>query len=287
MGQADGGCVCGSTTTSLCHPRADICVAGVCNLGNADDGEDCGDPADTACDDPDSCQDGSCVQNTEPSGTDCDDDDLPNTTCDRPDTCNGFGACEPNHAENTTVCGPQPGECDLEPRCDGAGSCQAAAPASADLACGDQSESECDHADTCDGSGACQTNFEGAGNACGDDTDGECSAPDTCDGAGECDPHHALQGVACGDQSVACLNDDACDGAGVCSDEGVISPCALQGVVLAGGAPAPGVTVEVVGGDTTTTDVNGEYELDVPVEEPFLMHVGDAPGYWGSVEVRG
>jgi len=285
MGEVAEGCVCGSTATSQCHPRADVCVAGICNPGNAPNGEDCGDPGDTACDDPDSCLNGSCVQNAEPSGTDCDDDDLPNTVCDRPDTCDGFGTCDPNHADPLTVCDEQPGDCWLEPRCDGGGSCQAAAPASADLACGNQTETSCDHADTCDGAGECDSNLAAPGVACGDDTDGECTAPDSCDGAGACDPNHALSGVACGDQGMSCLNDDSCDGAGVCEDQGFVTPCALQGTVRADGVPVAGVIVEVVGGDAATTDVDGEYEIEVPVQAPFLMRVGDAPGYWGSVRV--
>lgn len=288
-------CLCGSSARNECHPGADVCIDGTCRLGHQQfapngvttDGTPCGNgvPTDAQCDNPDQCQDGVCDENGEPPGTPCG-DQATDTTCNRPDTCNGFGSCDQGWAPASTICGALPGECWLEPRCTGTGACAAAAPAPPSTACGDDDETVCDLADSCDGAGGCDTNYASSATACGDTLDDVCTHPDSCDGAGSCDPNHEPAGTLCGDTGQTCIADDTCNAGGVCVDGAVTSPCTVHGLVLADGVGAPGVPVAVVGGDSATTDANGEYDLDVPVQAQFLLQVGDSPGYWGLVRVR-
>jgi hypothetical protein len=56
----------------------------------------CGDPTDTDCDNPDTCDgNSSCVDNLEPVDTPCGDSTA--TDCTDPDTCDGSGTCESNN----------------------------------------------------------------------------------------------------------------------------------------------------------------------------------------------
>jgi len=160
-------CLCGSNARNDCHPGPDVCIAGTCRKGHeqfapdgiSTDGDPCGDgvPTNAECDNPDQCLNGVCEQNGNPVGTPCG-DQVTDTTCDQPDACDGFGSCDARWALDTTVCGAQAGECWLEPRCDGLGSCASAAPAPPATSCGDDTETMCDLADSCDGSGDCQPN---------------------------------------------------------------------------------------------------------------------------------
>lgn len=297
LGETTEGCLCGRTgPLTQCLPGPDVCVAGAClpghelyapeGAGGTTDTLPCGDEGVSECDAADSCLNGTCQQNPAAPGTGCG-DQATDTTCDGADSCDGFGNCEDNVAPFNTVCGELPGECWLEPRCDGGGSCQAAQPVGPGTACGDSAESACDHADTCDGTGDCQSNWESPGSACGDESSTACTAADTCDATGDCQPNHAASGTACGDQGVTCVNDDACDGDGFCTDNGVTSPCTIRGVVLANGVAQAGVAVELVGlAESTTTNADGQFELQAPLLEDVLLRIGDAPGYWGVLEVR-
>src|SRR6185295_6457188 len=73
-------------------------------------GTACGNPADTSCSNPDTCDGfGLCMTNDESAGTGCSDGD----PCTANDQCNGSGAC---NSGAPTVCGP----CEA---CDGASGC--------------------------------------------------------------------------------------------------------------------------------------------------------------------
>ena len=157
-------------------------------------GSSCGDPSDTDCDNPDSCDaGGNCLSNYELNGVAC--GDSGDTDCDNPDTCDGAGVCLDNY----------------EP---------------ADTGCGDSSDTECDNPDTCDGSGVCESNYEPALTACGDAGDTDCDDPDTCDGGGACAPNHTASGTACTPDANECT-DDECDGSGACGhpDSAPGTPC--------------------------------------------------------------
>jgi hypothetical protein len=105
------------------------------------------------------------------------------SVCDNPDTCNGAGACLANNEPTTTLCRADAGQCDVAEYCDGAGNCPSDAFEPAGTACGDQSSGQCDAADTCNGAGVCQANNVANGTACDDNN--ACTDSDSCQ-AGVC-----------------------------------------------------------------------------------------------------
>jgi len=77
----------------------------------------CGDPGDTVCDDPDSCDAvGNCQANYEPPTTLC---RAAVGECDAPDNCDGASAACPADAKLTTECRPSVHVCDAAEFCDG------------------------------------------------------------------------------------------------------------------------------------------------------------------------
>jgi len=81
----------------------DFCVSGLCTHPPEPEGLACGDPTDTECDNPDTCDGtGFCQDNFEAEGFACGD---PTTTqCDNPDVCDGTGACTDNFRADGTSC---------------------------------------------------------------------------------------------------------------------------------------------------------------------------------------
>jgi hypothetical protein len=80
-------------------------------------GTACGDPGDTICDNPDSCDaSGVCLANYEPATTLC---RAAAGVCDAPDYCDGASAECPADAKLTSVCRPSVHECDAAEVCDG------------------------------------------------------------------------------------------------------------------------------------------------------------------------
>ncbi len=81
-----------------------------------------------------------------------------NSQCDHPDSCDGAGNCNPRIEPSGAACGSSTvTECNLADTCDGAGTCQANL-RPAGFACGSSSTTPCDAADTCNGVGTCLTN---------------------------------------------------------------------------------------------------------------------------------
>jgi len=163
---------------------ADTCTPSGCQ-SLALDGQPCGDPADTE--------------------------------CTHPDTCDTNGICQPNNEDPGTFCGVAGTECKNQDTCDGAGSCTDNGFKDPETPCGDPSDNECTHPDTCDGAGTCLANNEDAGTFCGD-AGTECINQDTCDSAGSCtDNGFKSPTTPCGDPSqTACTDPDTCNGAGAC-----------------------------------------------------------------------
>jgi len=79
----------------------------------------------------------------EPAGTAC--GDPSDSVCDNPNTCNATGFCLDNFEPTTTLCRDDAGDCDVPEYCDGGGSCPANAYEPAGTACGDPSDSVCDN----------------------------------------------------------------------------------------------------------------------------------------------
>lgn len=100
----------------------DFCQSGLCTHPPEPAGLTCGDPTNTDCDNPDTCDGGgSCVDNFEGAGFACGDSN--NDQCDNPDTCNGSGSCLDNFETAGTPCND--GDvCSGSDACDGGGACE-------------------------------------------------------------------------------------------------------------------------------------------------------------------
>jgi len=222
-------------------------------VGNA-----CGDPSDTECTNPDTCDAGAvCQPNDLAAGTSAPAQCGDGNECTA-DECDGSGGCQNPNLVAGSACGdPSDTQCDGADTCDGAGTCQAnvaSAGAAAPVFCDDGND--CTN-DVCDGSGGCNNPFHLLGTACGDPSTLPCSLPDSCDGAGTCRPNDLLDGTVCDDGDV-CTSDEICAGA-VCVPGGVTDcsdgdPCTadscdpLQGGCLNLFEPDPTCTEGGAGG---------------------------------------
>ncbi|UCC29175.1 MAG: hypothetical protein JSU86_13345 [Phycisphaerales bacterium] len=76
---------------------------GICSHPNESARTPCDDPADTECDNPDTCNgSGLCLDDFEAQGTSC--GDVADDQCDNPDICDGSGACDDNFETDGTPC---------------------------------------------------------------------------------------------------------------------------------------------------------------------------------------
>lgn len=81
----------------------DVCSSGTCAHPPLMADTPCGDPTDTECDNPDSCDGlGVCLDNFEDMGAAC--GDQSSDQCDNPDICDGSGGCVVNFVPNGTEC---------------------------------------------------------------------------------------------------------------------------------------------------------------------------------------
>ncbi|MBW1879590.1 MAG: hypothetical protein JRJ84_14605, partial [Deltaproteobacteria bacterium] len=138
-------------------------------------GTACGDPGDTVCDDPDSCDAvGSCQANYEPPTTLC---RAAVDVCDAPDYCDGASAACPADEKLTTECRPSEHVCDAAEMCNGVSDdCGRDMPANG-LPCPD--------GDLCNGDEVCVSWTCTAGPPCGCD-DGDSCTIDICDAVQGC-----------------------------------------------------------------------------------------------------
>ncbi|UCE58738.1 MAG: hypothetical protein JSU63_14995 [Phycisphaerales bacterium] len=264
---APAGTTCGSPFDTDCDDPDTCDGAGNCDPNTEPDGTACPDDG-LACT-IDECSGGECAHPAQPVGTPC--GDPSDTECDNPDTCDASGACRDNLESAGTSCGdPTSTECDGADACDGNGTCaQNIQPVG--TTCGDQTESDCDHPDSCDGAGSCQTNLEPSGYPCGNPVGNQCDDPDTCDGVGTCQLNSLPAGTACGDPSTSeCDNRDECDGAGVCDANNIPNgtPCTDDGnecredVCQSGICSHPLSPTGTPCGDPTSTECNAPDTCD-------------------------
>ena len=81
----------------------DECSAGECTHPPVPSETACGDPSDSQCDHPDTCDgNGSCLVNFESFESPC--GEASSDQCDNPDICDGDGACDNNHVASGTPC---------------------------------------------------------------------------------------------------------------------------------------------------------------------------------------
>lgn len=114
------GTPCGDPADTECS-SPDACDGlGVCEANHKPDGLLCTDDGNECTFD--RCQTGSCAHPPRPSGTAC--GDPTNTECDNPDTCDGLGLCLDNLEPFGFPCGdPSSNQCDNPDICDGAANC--------------------------------------------------------------------------------------------------------------------------------------------------------------------
>lgn len=113
--------------------------------------------------------------------------------CTDPDTCDGAGACQPNHVPPLTLCRASTQECDAAEYCDD-GVCPTDVPASFGFPCSSDGNQCTD--DVCDGAGTCE-HFSNFGFC---DDGNACTQIDLCDGSDTCvglDPAVCDDGSVC------------------------------------------------------------------------------------------
>jgi hypothetical protein len=177
----------------------------------ANDGNDC-----TS----DVCQNGVCEHPPKAIGASC--GDPSNTTCTFPDTCNGGGVCQSNHLAAGTLCGSLVDDTCTDPdRCDGLGACDAKNAPNGTL---------CNDLDSCNIGESCQTGVCTGGAAPDCSLAGDQCNVASCNPAGtegNCDTlTPVLDGTGC-DDGLFCNGTETCD-AGVCGSS-TGDPCSASG----------------------------------------------------------
>jgi hypothetical protein len=221
-------------------------------------GTPCGDPSDTDCDNPDTCDgNNNCLDNNEPDGTLCTDDGETCTVdecnagvcthpagnagvecraasalllCDEAEECDGVNPTCPADAPKAAgeECRPAAGECDVAEDCDGISfNCPVDVFAGTSVTCADEGN-PCT-VDHCDGFGSCAHDPGNAGAICRPAAS-DCDVQETCDGVSATCPADGFEssGTPCGNQSdTECTNPDTCDGLGTCqsNNESDGTPC--------------------------------------------------------------
>ena len=185
---------------------------------------------DSQCNDDNACTTDTCelIPNTNSSSCQFTPDtgeacgDSSDTACTNPDTCNELGFCEDNDEPTTTECRPSTGTCDVPESCDGEGACPADGSATDGTLCGDASDTDCDNPDTCL-AGICVPNVAPDGTTCGSGSDTDCDNPDSCV-AGACVPNYEPIITECRPDAGECDVPENCDGAGSCPADGFVTP---------------------------------------------------------------
>jgi hypothetical protein len=139
------GTACGDPSDSECDSPDACDGAGICEANNKPDGTACTDDGNECSFDV--CQAGDCSHPPRPAGTTC--GDPSDTECDNPDTCDGLGECLDNFELRGVACGDQStDQCDQADICDGAGDCdENYQPVG----------TPCDDGDVCTGDDVCDT----------------------------------------------------------------------------------------------------------------------------------
>ncbi len=209
---ADPDCPTDAKSTDVCRAST-----GVCDPLEACDGvgDDCP------------------IDEFEPELTACGDPD--DTDCNAPDSCDAAGSCVDRAKPDTYECRTAGGECDVEEYCDGAThACPVDGFEPEFTACGDPDDTDCNAPDSCDGAGGCVDHVKPDTHVCRAEA-GECDIEELCDGStydcpvddksidvcrastGTCDPLEACDGL--GDACPADTTiDDCIDHDGCCAD---------------------------------------------------------------------
>lgn len=116
------GTPCGDPEDTECSSPDACDGAGFCEPNHKVDGTLCSDEVPAVQCTKNFCQSGLCTHPPEPVGTPC--GDPTDTDCDNPDTCDGGGLCNPRFEEMGFQCGDQTKtNCNAPDTCDGVGTC--------------------------------------------------------------------------------------------------------------------------------------------------------------------
>lgn len=139
------GSSCGSNEVSECD-NPDACNGqGLCEINNKPDGTECSDEGNECT--MNFCSGGFCSHPPETNGFPC--GDPSDTECDNPDSCDGDSVCLDNFEDTGFTCGdPTSTQCNLFDICDGQGLC------TDNLA---PDGTECDDSNICTGNDVCDT----------------------------------------------------------------------------------------------------------------------------------
>jgi hypothetical protein len=221
---APPGTACGDSSDTACDNPDSCNGSGACQANNEPTTTICR-PDTGECDVAETCAPGGvCPADAfELPGTAC--GDPSNTVCDNPDTCDATGSCQANNEPATTVCRPGDGVCDVAETCAAGGVCPADAFAPATTPCtGTSQGGACDAADHCSGtSTACVDEFQPSTVECRADT-GQCDVAESCTGTSGACPADTFEPstAACTgtSQGGACDGTDHCSGTSTaCVDE--------------------------------------------------------------------
>jgi len=160
-----------------------------------------------------------------------------NSQCDRPDSCDGAGGCNPRLESPGVACGSDiDTECNGADTCDGNGTCVTNLRA-AGTDCGDPSDGVCDNPDTCNGFGSCLLNNEANGIPCSTDQfciEGERCQSAVCTGGTPTD---------CADP-FTCTTDSCNEDANQCDSSLDAGNCLIDGVCYLAGDVRPPIGME-------------------------------------------
>jgi len=262
---------CGDPTDTDCD-GADTCNGlGACATHVQPDGAACTTDSNDCT--ADICETGVCIHPNKPADSPC--GDPLNTDCDNPDTCDGLGLCLDNLEPDGLACTSDGNDC-TQDFCDIGVCVHPNEPI--DTPCGSPADTQCDDPDTCDGAGLCEPNFESNGFPCGTPADTDCTDPDTCNGTGVCNANHAPNGLSCNDQlfcttgefctsgncgggsqtncgdGIPCTNDLCNETTDTCDHPLQANKCLIAGTCFNGGNPDPGNECEVCDPGQSTSD---------------------------------
>lgn len=195
--------------------RADVCDgSGECLVIDEPAGTACGNPLDTACDNPDTCLGGSCQSNLEPDTTVC---RAQNGICDVAELCDGVSiTCPADSVElPTTVCRVSSDDCDAVENCDGTNKTCPADDVEPPTTVCRATSGDCDVAEFCDGmTMMCPADEVEPGTAQCRAAAGPCDVSENCDGMGKDCPDDDVEPptTICRAASDMCDVTENCDG---------------------------------------------------------------------------
>ncbi len=267
----DGGCACSDLDgypnfDDLNDCTSDSCVCGVEAHAPEPVDTPCGDPSNTDCDNPNTCDgEGICLDNYESAGTICEDGFFCTSAsgmAGAPDACDGAGGCH-----------GVPANCDDGQFCTGTETCNEATDTcdSSSNPCPETSCNTCqEETDTC---------FDPQGTPCDDGA--PCTEQDDCDGLGACAGTFAdsdLDDICDAEDNCRLWNPDQTD----CDDNLVGDVCDIADI----GTPLPedrfdieGTTVSCTSDDDCLVGLNPESQV-------YCIHPPNDPGGLGTCYVQ-